>query len=76
MARTLPFMERGRCIDCGAIHNRHDFSYRCWNCYEPRDEMAELQRQFIETQSRMADMLGRMERIQGVQSFPTLRAAA
>lgn len=42
---------------------------------EPRDEIAELQRQFIETQARMADMLGRMERLQGVQSFPTLRAA-
>lgn len=38
--------------------------------------MAELQRQFIETQARMADMLGRMERLQGVQHFPTLRSAA
>lgn len=42
---------------------------------EPKDEMAELQRQFIETQARMADMLGRMERLQGVQHFPTLRTA-
>ena len=38
-------------------------------------EIAELQRAFIETQARLADMLGRMERLQGVQSFPTLRAA-
>lgn len=33
MARTLPFMVRGQCIDCGASHNRHDVSYRCRDCY-------------------------------------------
>jgi len=42
----------------------------------PERSQESAQRAFIETQSRMADMLGRMERIQGVQSFPTLRAAA
>lgn len=54
----------------------NELSYAPPQPIEPKDEIAELQRAFIETQARMADMLGRMERLQGVQSFPTLRAAA
>ena len=40
---------------------------------EPRDEQAELQRQFIEAQKSMAQMLERMERIASIT--PKLRAA-
>lgn len=43
---------------------------------DPVDEVAELQRQFISAQAGMVDILGRMEKLQGIQHFPTLRAAA
>lgn len=32
MARTLPFMLHGHCIDCGQSHQRTTASWRCWSC--------------------------------------------
>lgn len=32
MARTIPFMQRGVCIDCGAAHKRDAVAWRCWAC--------------------------------------------
>lgn len=41
-----------------------DLGYTMPTPVEPKDEMAELQRQFIEAQKSMQDMLTRMERVQ------------
>lgn len=41
-----------------------DLGYTMPTPVEPKDEMAELQRQFIEAQKSMQDMLARMELVQ------------
>lgn len=68
-------MARAKGIHIGMQWLCNELSYMPPQTIDPVDEVAELQRQFIQSQERMADMLGRMERLQGVQHFPTLRTA-
>ena len=69
-------LARERGIHMGMEYLAGSLSYAAPVPIEPKDEMAELQLQFIESQKAMAEMIGRMERLKGVQHFPGLKAAA
>lgn len=69
-------LARDRGIHIGMEWLCNELSYSAPTPIEPRDEVAELQLQFIEAQRAMLDMVQRMEKLNHVQHFPTLRKAA
>jgi len=67
--------ERGlhQCVE----YMLHDLGYAAPVPVEPRDEMAELQRQFLEATRQIQGMAARMEQLQPqLERKATLRAAA
>lgn len=57
-------LARAKGIHIGMEFLSRDLGYTMPAPIEPKDEQAELQRQFIEAQKNMQDMLTRMERLQ------------
>jgi hypothetical protein len=69
-------MARDRGIHIAMDYLCEELSYSVPTPIEPADEIAELQLHFIEAQKSMIELVQRMEKLNGVQHFPTLRKAA
>lgn len=68
--QVILIMAEARKIDChAAIHYiAQTCDYREPEPIQPRDEMAELQRQFVQAQKQMGQMLKRMEHLSNMRT--------
>lgn len=67
--QVLLIMAEARKVDCHAAMQfiTRDCNYQDPIPVEPLDEMAELQRQFVQSQRQLAQMLKRMEHLSGMK---------